>query len=63
MGQTQDMDKWPVLFKDAISWAEKMGREMKVRLLQKRPMQSINSSWVLDWNKIKLALKDIWGII
>ena len=57
------MDKWPVLFKDAISWAEKMGREMKVRLLQKRPMQSINSSWVLDWNKIKLALKDIWGII
>lgn len=41
----------------------KMGGEMGVRLLQKIPMQSINSSWVLDWNKIKPALKDIWGII
>lgn len=36
---------------------------MGVRLLQKTPMQSINSSWVLDWNKIKPALKDLWGII
>lgn len=26
MGQTQDMDKWLVLFKNAMSWAEKNGR-------------------------------------
>lgn len=26
MGHTQDMDKWLVLFKNAMSWAEKNGR-------------------------------------
>lgn len=26
VGQTQDMDKWLVPFKNAMSWAEKNGR-------------------------------------